>query len=387
MPVGNSTLTIANVLCQREATAVYDSTHSDKGHPPSSSPVSWQRIPSTGYVVDAVACMLKHKVSSLIVTQESKGVVGILTERDILFRTSCQAVLSSELKVAEIMTERIMCIQPSATVMDALASMSKKAFRHFAVLHESPLHLPDVDNHNNPTQATPASNENGPSDIVPEAAMRSVLTLKDILKALARRGGHRLGCTVLKTKVSTLLKSKVAATPLILNARVEDEIYVSEAVAAMVTHRIGSVVLLDEAHHVVGLFTENDYLSKVVEEKLDPTQVTFASVCSSPVVCISPDSTLDELMTSIIDTQNFGHFPVQCPKTGEIRGVLSIKDIAKELSKGHETARGYWLLDYFRKLTTGATEPEPATAVVTDSKIDVKTHEDQVLPTKKKIIT
>lgn len=67
---------------------------------------------------DAVALMVERNIGSLIVTEESAGVVGIVTERDVLTKLSPRSVHSEEKLVRDIMSSHIMCIHPSTTVIE-----------------------------------------------------------------------------------------------------------------------------------------------------------------------------------------------------------------------------------------------------------------------------
>jgi CBS-domain-containing membrane protein len=57
-------------------------------------------------------------MGSLIVTEEQQGIVGIVTERDIMKKTSPRDILEKEYSVKDIMSSHIMCIHPTTTVME-----------------------------------------------------------------------------------------------------------------------------------------------------------------------------------------------------------------------------------------------------------------------------
>jgi CBS-domain-containing membrane protein len=62
--------------------------------------------------------MVKSNMGSLIVTEEQQGIVGIVTERDIMKKTSPRDILEKEYSVKDIMSSHIMCIHPTTTVME-----------------------------------------------------------------------------------------------------------------------------------------------------------------------------------------------------------------------------------------------------------------------------
>lgn len=49
---------------------------------------------------------------------ESSGIVGIITERDILKKTSPRTILKKEPVVRDIMSSHIMCVPPTTTVIE-----------------------------------------------------------------------------------------------------------------------------------------------------------------------------------------------------------------------------------------------------------------------------
>ena len=93
--------------------------------------------------------------------------------------------------------------------------MSKKRFRHFAVIHET-------------------MKENIKEDTVPEEAMRCVLSIKDILKSYARKTSDVSEPDAASITTGTILREKARKFKIILNTRLEDEIPVSAAVEEMV---------------------------------------------------------------------------------------------------------------------------------------------------------
>ena len=68
---------------------------------------------------------------------------------------------------------------------------------------------------------------------------------------------------------------------------------------------------------------------------------------------LSPDMSFTDSV-SFATAQIFRHFPIVDPESTELRGVLSLKDIAREVSKGHGDTSGYWLMDFLRsKMSSG----------------------------------
>lgn len=79
-------------------------------------------------VHDAIELMVKRNMRSLIVTEESAGIVGIITERDLLRKTSPRTILKQKTLVRDIMSSHIMCVPPTTTVIECVLSLICVAF-------------------------------------------------------------------------------------------------------------------------------------------------------------------------------------------------------------------------------------------------------------------
>lgn len=112
---------------------------------------------------------------------------------------------------------------------------------------------------------------------------------------------------------------------------VAPDITVTEAVAEMNLHRIGSVLVLDGGR-LVGIFTERDVLRRIVGPGLDPHNVTVEKVMTANVMTISPEATIEETM-ALFTEKRFRHLPVM--EHGELVGTISIGDITRWISDHH----------------------------------------------------
>ena len=108
---------------------------------------------------------------------------------------------------------------------------------------------------------------------------------------------------------------------------------VSDAVAEMNRHRVGSVLIID-AGRLVGIFTERDVLRRVVGAGIDPGRTLVADVMSRGVITISPDTTIDETMR-IFTEKRCRHLPVL--EDGRLVGTISIGDITRWMGDMHRT--------------------------------------------------
>jgi CBS domain-containing protein len=116
---------------------------------------------------------------------------------------------------------------------------------------------------------------------------------------------------------------------------------VFEAVRTMVDHNIGSLVVTDgDAVH--GIFTERDYLRRIVLEGRTSKTTTLAEVASERVIVVDPSRLLEECMATMT-SEHLRHLPVI--DGGKLAGIISIGDIVKHLSRERDAEVRY-LTDY-----------------------------------------
>ena len=107
---------------------------------------------------------------------------------------------------------------------------------------------------------------------------------------------------------------------------------VYEAVVEMNRQRIGSI-LIKNADHVVGIFTERDVLTRVVAAGLDPKVTMVYTAMTSKVKFITSDVSVEDAMQIMLE-QRIRHLPVF--EDEQLVGMLSIGDITNWLAKMNE---------------------------------------------------
>jgi CBS domain-containing protein len=123
---------------------------------------------------------------------------------------------------------------------------------------------------------------------------------------------------------------------------IEADASVLEAVKRMVEANIGSLLVRD-AGEIAGIVTERDYLRSVALEGPADEQVTVREIMSSPLIVVSPETTIDECMALMTD-RRIRHVPV-VGENGEVLGIVSIGDVVKFKSKQQSFEIRY-LTDY-----------------------------------------
>lgn len=105
---------------------------------------------------------------------------------------------------------------------------------------------------------------------------------------------------------------------------------VISAIELMVERDVGSVLVVDRAGRLVGIFTERDLLRHYLEAQSKFLYLTVNQVMTSPVVTVPPTATLDVAL-DLMAKKNIRHLPV-VDKEGKVVGYLTWKSMFQRLS-------------------------------------------------------
>jgi CBS domain-containing protein len=89
-------------------------------------------------VAEAVRVLAAKRIGALPVLREGQ-VVGIVSERDVIYRLADRGRDCLDLPVEEIMTSPAVTVEPGTSIDDALAMMTRRRFRHFPVVKDGAL--------------------------------------------------------------------------------------------------------------------------------------------------------------------------------------------------------------------------------------------------------
>lgn len=92
-------------------------------------------------------------------------------------------------------------------------------------------------------------------------------------------------------------------------------------------------VVVQENNRLVGVFSERDYARKVILEGLASRDTPVRDVMSRNVVTVTLGNTIPQCI-ALMNESNFRHLPVV--DAGAVIGVLSVRDILKEIVAHHE---------------------------------------------------
>ena len=89
-------------------------------------------------VAQAVSILASKRIGALPVLRDGK-VVGIVSERDVIYRLADHGGSCLDLPVEQIMTSPAVTVEPATTVDEALSLMTRRRFRHFPVVEDGAL--------------------------------------------------------------------------------------------------------------------------------------------------------------------------------------------------------------------------------------------------------
>ena len=116
---------------------------------------------------------------------------------------------------------------------------------------------------------------------------------------------------------------------------------VLEALQLMADKDIGAVLVLSDGA-LAGIFTERDFLRRVVLRGRDPKVTRVREVMSERLVCTDPDRPVEECM-AVMTQERIRHLPVVV--SGRLAGIVSIGDVVRHLSAERHVEIRY-LTDY-----------------------------------------
>ncbi len=86
-------------------------------------------------VFDALKLLAEYEVGALVV-MEGGQLAGIFSERDYTRKVALEGRNSKETRVAEIMTTKVIVVNPETRTRDCMALMREKRIRHLPVVDQ-----------------------------------------------------------------------------------------------------------------------------------------------------------------------------------------------------------------------------------------------------------
>ena len=90
-------------------------------------------VPPDATVFEAIQLMSDKNVGALLVIEHDK-LIGIISERDYTRKVALKGKSSKELKVREIIPDRVLSVTPHHTIEECMRLMTEQRVRHLPVL-------------------------------------------------------------------------------------------------------------------------------------------------------------------------------------------------------------------------------------------------------------
>lgn len=99
-----------------------------------------------------------------------------------------------------------------------------------------------------------------------------------------------------------------------------------EVCSTLREHRIGAILIVDNAGKLAGILSERDIVRRVAEDGPDALNADAAECMTSNVITCTPEDTIQTAMARMSEGR-FRHIPVL--ENGELAGMISIGDLVK----------------------------------------------------------
>jgi CBS domain-containing protein len=90
-------------------------------------------------VAEAVDLLNRERIGAIVVSEDGRGVDGILSERDVVIALAEDRGDLLSRAVGDIMTRTVITCDPNATVEELMAEMTNRRIRHFPVVADGRL--------------------------------------------------------------------------------------------------------------------------------------------------------------------------------------------------------------------------------------------------------
>jgi EAL domain-containing protein (putative c-di-GMP-specific phosphodiesterase class I)/CBS domain-containing protein len=234
-----------------------------------------------------ITTMQDEPSSCVLIVEENGALIGILTEHDFV------KFAAKQLDLAEATVGDVMTPNPIVLKREDLADLF---FAYNLMRRHNIRHLPVVEAGNRPI------------GVVSMSSLRQTLNLTYFLRF--RRIAEVMNYT------------PVVVTP---------EAKVIQVAQVMSRHQISSVIVIDDRSiglYPIGLVTERDIV-QLQSLGLDLTILTVEEVMSTPLFCLSPETSLAEAQLQM-EARRIRRIPI-VDSEGELIGILSQSNLAQVL--------------------------------------------------------
>eukprot|EP01117_Protostelium_nocturnum_P003086 TRINITY_DN1402_c0_g1_i1.p1 TRINITY_DN1402_c0_g1~~TRINITY_DN1402_c0_g1_i1.p1 ORF type:complete len:383 (+),score=124.47 TRINITY_DN1402_c0_g1_i1:110-1258(+) len=263
-------------------------------------------IDENSMVYDAVKMMSKKDMGAVVVTSNGKP-KGIFTERDYMTKLILKGRSSKKTPIKDVTEYKLHTVSPTNTLGECGEMMIKKIIRHLPIVAADGKYL-------------------------------GMISVKDVAEHMVR-AGHKASDVKLAQNPDTVTDvfnklGRVSSEECFVDANDS----VLKALQLMDKHRIGAV-FVTEGQKLVGIFTERDYLHKVILQEKASKTTEVGDVMTPDVVVVNPNEQIGRCLTLMVKGK-FRNLPV-VPLVGDheldsgdyntVLGIITLVDVIRFL--------------------------------------------------------
>jgi CBS domain-containing protein len=114
---------------------------------------------------------------------------------------------------------------------------------------------------------------------------------------------------------------------------VERDATVLQAVHQLNERHVGALIVTDQGQ-IVGIFSERDFLRRIIGEDRDAATTCVGDVMTAPLICCTMTTSIEDARTIMRD-RRIRHLPMT-DGDGRLLGMISIGDLNAHLLHAHE---------------------------------------------------
>jgi len=230
---------------------------------------------------DAIRTMSQKKVGAIIVTKnepKKREMAGIFSERDYLRKIILKDLSSKNTPLSVVMTpfEKVVTAEPNWTIVDCIREMATKKNSSLPIINENSVAVGMVSSRD-VVRCLVNSIENSS-----DADLAASISLNDIFNKLCRRTSRL--------------------------CYVQENQSVYDSLKLMENQNIGAV-FVNNGTNLVGIFSERDYLNKIILQGRSSKETKVEDVMTKNVITGSPTQSAVEVLRCMV-TYGFRNLPV-----------------------------------------------------------------------------
>jgi len=119
-----------------------------------------------------------------------------------------------------------------------------------------------------------------------------------------------------------------------IDFKIDENAYVNNAVQRFSAFNIGCLAVTDTNNRVVGVLSERDYINKIAALGKDSSNTKIKDICTygPNIIIAKKNDTLEQCMNKML-FKDIRHLLIVDEKNEEFIGMISIKDVIKEIMK------------------------------------------------------